>query len=209
MTTVVVTNQLLLVALSITLFAPACGGACESKKDSYSGADPLPYGQLTAEQVVAASKLQLAEQRSWIPDPSQYEGGAFGPTPPLPFEGSTQLEIEVVPLRDELVDGYNDSSEYGCDANGSPEAPVRMTIRTSDGVLNEEVQGTLSTPGGAARVNATITAPKGRIKEYFASYEYPEVPKLTIEIASSHVSLQFVLERRRKDGTSYDYVTLL
>jgi hypothetical protein len=201
--------QVIPFALLATLFASACGGVrCKRQEDSYSGRDVLPYEEVTAEEILAESEMHIVEQVSWIPDPSEYEGGAYGPTPPLPYEGSTRLEIEVTPLSDELIDEYSHSFEYGCEANGSPEAPVRITIRTSDGVLNEEVQGRLIALNDSAHVTATITEPKGRIKEYFADYEDPMIPTLSVEIEPGHARLQFVLERRRDNGASWDYVTL-
>jgi len=200
-------RQVLPVVLLVLLLAPACNSNC-SGADSYSGSDVLPREKVTADELLAKSQFRIDGVRSWIPDPSEFEEG-FGPIPPLPHEGLTSLEITVMPLSDVLTAEYSPVFPGGCEPLGSPTAPVRITLRTSDGVLNEEVTGTVHPSDGAPFVFANITEPNGSIKEYFAGFEDPNFPKLQVALRPGSVDLRLVIERRRNHGAMYDYVTLL
>jgi hypothetical protein len=184
------------------LLATACDRHCEPHP--YSGKDVIPDGMITAEQLLAASELRTVDERSWIPDPSQFDE-QLEPIPPLSLSGSTSLEITVTPLSDEFID----DSGKGCYLGEFPTAPVRVTVRTSDGVLDEVAMGSLSASSGAPYVFVLITEPVGSIKGYFAGFAEPLTPRLELVLRPSDTSLQLQIERRQANGASYEYVTLL
>lgn len=205
--------RVVFVALLLTSLTVACDfDRCAWQQDSYSGHGLLPGADgVTAEQILAEAEISLVQQRTWIPKPSEYESDA-GTVPPLPYEGTTQLEVKVRRLSNELVDVYV-HDWFTCAPSGNAEAPVRIVIRTSDGVLNEDVRGTVFERDGHSYVSATIAKPKGHIGKHFATLDDDPVttPVLNVLITPQlGVNVQFELERRDQHRwLRSSYVTLL
>jgi len=198
-------------ALLIGSAAAGCGVRCESREESYSGPDVLyrtQATQVTAEEILAQSMIQFAQERSWVPNPSEYEQSQGDPIPPLPYMGSTLLEVKVTPLSSTLTDSYIHEDEFGCQPLDTPEAPVLVVVRTADGVLHEEVRGTVTHRDGRAYIRAVIKKPVGTMKEYFAAHPASS-PRIVLEITPESARLLLTLERVEGVVGYVNYITVL
>lgn len=173
---------------SSLILASGCGVACEGREDAYEGSD-IVYTTVTADEVLDAAEQPISFRTSW---PSHATSFPRTNDLPLPFgHGQFTGTIEIVALEERFTSGYQYNRTDGCLADEDPQLKGRLIIRTSDGVLDEEVDATLHAAFPGSRIDdpgvyvyAVIGSPRGTIADLLRTSEGPA--SLSVFVQTDH-----------------------